>query len=45
MVTQLPLEKTRIDFWRMVYEHLGAVIVCLSDIKEDDPEVSQCFPV
>ncbi|XP_071163542.1 receptor-type tyrosine-protein phosphatase alpha-like isoform X10 [Mytilus edulis] len=35
IVTQLPLEQTKIDLWRLVYDHNIHTIVMLNQVKED----------
>ncbi|XP_063419769.1 receptor-type tyrosine-protein phosphatase kappa-like [Mytilus trossulus] len=35
IVTQLPLEHTRIDLWRLVYDHNIQTIVMLNQVKDD----------
>ncbi|VDI22601.1 receptor-type tyrosine-protein phosphatase T [Mytilus galloprovincialis] len=35
IVTQMPLEQTKIDLWRLVYDHNIHTIVMLNQVKED----------
>ncbi|XP_070562524.1 receptor-type tyrosine-protein phosphatase kappa-like [Ptychodera flava] len=36
IATQMPMEHTIVDFWRMVYDYKTSTIVMLNDMKTDD---------
>ncbi|KAK2170179.1 hypothetical protein LSH36_4g21028 [Paralvinella palmiformis] len=44
VVTQLPLPNTKIDFWRLVYDHDYHTVVMLNELDESDETCCQYWP-
>ena len=43
IATQAPLEDTRGDFWRMVWEQQSRVIIMLTDLEEQGLVSTRCL--
>ncbi|XP_028402620.1 receptor-type tyrosine-protein phosphatase S-like [Dendronephthya gigantea] len=44
IATQTPLQRTKSDFWRMVFQHNSSTIVVLNQLRENDKDYPMFWP-